>query len=204
MAKIEKVDYGDLYTQAENILVYGKDLNLILERIYSNIESMHANWYGQRYNTLLKEFNDMLPQINSLLVLVVGELPFALKTIANNYSNADIGEDVKSASKETPKDIADISIPNDVGMKFISTDVETTRTTISSDFGSAKEKMEKIQGVVNNLLWESDASATFAKKFSSIKTNIVASFENINSSFEKLMKQAQQDIQLAEKANTVQ
>ena len=204
MAKIENVDYNAIPGQAESMEAFGLELNGLLASVYSKIGDMHANWYGQRYNMLVKEFNEMLPQINSLLTLVVSEIPFTLKTIANNYSQADTGSTIANAARADITTISDISVSNDVGMRFISSEVETVRQAVSNDFESSKEKMETIQGVFDNVSWNSEAAEAFRSKFASIKSNIVSSFENINVSFVNLMKQTEEDIQAAERANTVQ
>ena len=64
--------------------------------------------------------------------------------------------------------------------------------------------MNKIESEYNKVEWQSEASESFKARFAQLKTNIIASFENINNEFTKLMTQTQQDIEATEKANTVQ
>ena len=54
---------------------------------------------------------------------MVTDIPSALETVANNYSQADKGSNVTSVSKEGPKKITTISQSNDVGMKFLTSEV---------------------------------------------------------------------------------
>ena len=103
MANITNVDYVAIPAQAQNMRALGQELNNELSTAYQSIANMHNCWYGKRYNELVKEFNNMVQQINELLELVVGEIPFALETIANNYSQADQGSNITSAAKTAPK-----------------------------------------------------------------------------------------------------
>ena len=171
---------------------------------YQKITDMHAVWYGIRYNSLVKEFNKIIPQINDLLNLVVGEIPFALETIANNYAQADKGANVTSAQKTQPNRIMDIAIRSDIGMRFITGEVEQIQTQVTSNLNDAKAKMDAIEATYAQIQWQSEASDAFRSTFTRLKSQIVASFENIKSQFTKLMTQTQQDIQSAETSNTVQ
>ena len=78
-----------------------------------------------------------------------------------------------------------------------------TQTQVEKNFDNAKEKMNEIESIYNQIQWESEASQAFKAKFTKLKSQIISSFENIKSQFAKLMTQAQQDIQAAETSNTV-
>ena len=73
----------------------------------------------------------------------------------------------------------------------------------STNFKNAKEQMNKVESIYGTIKWSSEAADAFKAKFSKLKASIVASFENINSQFTKLMLQTQQDIEASEKSNTV-
>lgn len=203
MAKIMNVDYEAMPNQAKQMRAYGKELNSELTTAYKSIADMHNSWYGKRYNSLIKEFNKIVPEINELLELVVTEIPYALETVANNYSQADKGANVTSASKEAPKKIATLSESNDVGMKFLTTEVSNTQNSVSNNFKKAKEKMNTIEAEYGKIKWESEAAEAFKAKFKKLKADIISAFENIDSQFTKLMEQTKSDIQSAESANTV-
>ena len=203
MAKIENVNYEAMPSQAQQMKAYGQDLNAELTNAYKSIEGMHASWYGQRYNALVKEFNEMIPQLNALLQLVVGEIPFALETIANNYSRADRGTTVTSAEKVAPNNIAELAVPSDVGMKFITEEVEAVRENVSANLKNSIDKMNSIETIHSQIQWSGEAAEAFATKFRKMKADIIAAFDNINTSFVKLMQQTQEDIQAAESANTI-
>ena len=203
MANIQNVDYEALPGQASQIRSYAQELNNELTTAYTNITNMHSVWYGVRYNALVKEFNNIIPQLNELLNLVVGEIPFALETIANNYAQADKGANVVGAQNTAPNKIAEIPVSNDVGMRFITEDVANTQSQVSTNLDNAKSKMDSIESTYNQIQWQSEASDAFKSTFTRLKGQIVSSFENIKSQFTNLMNQTQEDIQSAESSNTV-
>jgi len=203
MARIQNVDYEAMPGQAREMRGYGKQLNNEMTKAYSSVAEMHNSWYGKRYNELVKIFNNLVPQLNEMLTLVVTEIPYALETIANNYSQADRGTNVTNANNEGPNKLTNLTISNDVGMKFLTSNVSTAQKSISANFNNAKELMNKIQVAYGKIQWQSEASEAFKNKFTKLKNDIVASFENINTQFTKLMKETEQDIESAEKANKV-
>lgn len=203
MAKIVSVDYEAIPRQAMEMRNHGKDLNNELSTAYKSIESMHKSWYGKRYNSLVQEFNKITNEVNELLQLVVGDIPFTLETVANNYAQADKGSTVTRAVKEAPKKIATISEPNDVGMKFMTSEVADTQKSVSKNFKNAKNKMDIIESSYERINWQSEAAQAFKAKFKKLKNDIVNSFDDIDMKFTKLMEQTKDDIQSTENANTV-
>lgn len=204
MARIMNVDYEAIPGQAQQMRAYGQELNNEMTTAYQSIADMHNAWYGKRYNSLVKEFNNIIPQINELLQLVVGEIPYALETIANNYSQADRGSNVTGANNTSPNKISEIAISNDVGMKFLTSEVSSTQSKVSTNFKNAKEKMNTIESTYATIQWESEAAEAFEAKFKQLKSQIVSAFDNIESQFTTLMNQTQEDIEATENANTVQ
>ena len=202
MAKIMNVDYEAIPGQAKQIRGTAKQLNAEMTKAYNSVQEMHNSWYGNRYNELVKAFNEMIPQLNDMLTLVVTEIPFALETIANNYSQADKGANVTAASNEAPNKIANIPVSNDVGMRFITSEVASTQSQVSTNFNTARDQMNKIESIYGTISWSSEAADAFRTKFTKLKSNIVSSFENIDSQFKKLMLQDQQDVENAETSNT--
>lgn len=203
MARIQNVDYEAIPGQAAQIRQIGQELNQELTTAYSNIANMHSVWYGKRYNSLVGEFNKIVPQINELLQLVIGDFPMTLEIIANNYSQADTGANVTSPQITAPNKIAGILLSVDIGMRFLTSEVQNIQSQVSSNLDNAKAKMDQIQSVYNQIQWQSEASETFKAKFTKLKLQITESFENIKSQFTKLMNQTQEDIQSAESSNTV-
>ena len=199
-----KVDYEAIPRQAMSMRTHGKELNKEISAAYATIAEMHQFWYGQRYNALVKEFNKIIPSVNELLELVVGEIPFTLETVANNYAQADRGASVTKAAKESPTKVTDLTLPADVGMRFVEADVTSMQQNVSNNFKNAQEKMNVIEAEYAKISWESEASEAFKAKFKKLKTDIVKAFEELNTSFTKLMNETKADIQRTESANTVQ
>ncbi len=204
MAQIMNVDYEAMPNQAKQMRQYAIELNNEFKTAYSYIGDMHNSWYGVRYNELVRDFNNLAPQVNKLLNLVVTEIPFALETIANNYSQADRGQNATTAEETTPNRIEDLPIINDVGMRFITEDVANTQRAVTEKFESVKELMNKIEAEYGKVQWQSEASDSFKARFTQLKNEIMSSIENINIQFTKLMNQTKQDIETTEKSNTVQ
>lgn len=204
MAKIDHVDYEAMPRKAKAMREYALELNNELRTAYSNVGEMHNSWYGVRYNELVKDFNELIPQVNDLLKLVVTEIPFAVETIANNYAQADKGQNVTSAEETSANNIENLPITNDVGMRFMTAEVANTQRSVSEKFDASKELMNKIEAEYNRVEWQSEASESFKARFNKLKNDILMAFDNINNEFSKLMTQTQQDIETTEKANTVQ
>lgn len=205
MAEIKNVNYEELPGKAGQMRSHGQELNTELTTAYQRITDMHNVWYGVRYNSLVMEFNNIIPQLNELLDLVVGDIPYTLETIANNYSKSDKGANVTSAQKTAPNKITEIPVHDDTGkMRFITADVETVQSQVTANLDNAKTKMDTIESVYGQIQWESEAADAFRSTFTRLKSQIVASFDNIKTQFTKLMSQAQQDVQSAENSNTVQ
>jgi len=203
MARIQTVDYVKMPVQAKEMREEAKILNKELEIAYQNIKDMHEVWYGIRYNELVDSFNNMIPALNEMLLLVVTEIPYTLETIANNYSKADTGGNVVTANNDGPKKIINLSKSDDVGLRFLTTEVSGVKQKVSTNFSNARESMDKIEVIYSKVVWESEAAQAFKVKFKTLKNQIATSFENINTQFKKLMEQTEQDIENTEKANTV-
>ena len=204
MANIMNVDYRAIPGQANSMREKGKELNAELSKAYKSIGDMHNSWYGTRYNELVKAFNNIIPDVNDMLTLVVTEVPFALETVANNYAEADTGSKITSASQEAPNKIVELPTPADVGMKFLTGEVETTQGSVTTNFNNAKDKMNQIESVFGQIAWESEAATAFKTKFKSLKEKITTSLDNLSTQFTNLMNQTKEDIQATENANTVQ
>ena len=203
MVNITNVNYEAMPRQAKQMREYAKELNQELKLAYSQVGEMHNSWYGTRYNELVKNFNDLTPELNKLLTLVVTDIPYSLEKIANNYAQADRGQNVTSAQEVAAQKIANLSVKNDVGMKFVTSEVSSTQKKVTECFKKSKDLMNKIEAEFGKVEWKSEASQTFQTTLSKLKTSIITAFENINTQFTKLMNQTQQDIENAEKSNTV-
>ncbi len=202
-AKIDLVDYEALPGNARRMREYGKQLNTEMTKTYSNVREMHNDWYGDRYNDLVKAFNNLTTLVNDMLRLVVKDIPSSLETVANNYSMADRGTNATVVSDETPLPVENLPIVQDVGMRFLSSNVETRKNEINSYFENAKNIMANIETEYKTIQWQSEASEAFKVKFNKLKSDIITSFDSIKTQFTNSMEQTREDIERAEQANTV-
>jgi len=203
MAKIQSVDYMAMPQQAREMRIHGKDINTQITAAYQVIRDMHKAWYGKRYNALVGEFNKIIPNLNALLQLVVGDIPFALLTVANNYAMADRGGKIVGASQEAPTKITEISASNEEGMRFMEEDVTNAKAAVTKYLQNAVDLMNNIDTDYKKITWQSEAADAFRNQFTTLKNNIVKSFMEIRTSFSNLMEQTQADIHTTENANTV-
>lgn len=203
MARIQTVDYLAMPKRAEEMESFGMQLNRELSAAYASVREMHEDWYGIRYNELVKEFNGMIVNLNEMLKLVITDIPRTLKEVANNYSRVDRGQNATDSDVKKPNLITAIATSNDVGMRFMTTNVVSKQQQISRNFNSSVEQMNQIETTYRSVVWDSEAADAFKRKFETLKASIVSAFEKTNTEFKTLMEQAQQDIERAEKANTV-
>lgn len=203
MANVIESDYQGIQRTAENIRTMGEDLNREIAKAYQSVAEMHSSWYGIRYNTLVKDFNNLIPQINRMLELVVVQIPNTLDQIAQNYSRMDT-QPLSAKTRSTLQKISDLSISNDVGMRFLTGEVSEIQTKVSNNFKNSTNKMNEIESACGSMNWRSEAATAFTNEFKRIKNQISTEFENINTQFVKLMNQAIEDMEATEKANTVQ
>ena len=203
MAKVEHVDYLDLANKATNIATHAQTLNKELSKAYQSVIDMHKSWYGKRYNELAKDFNELAPSINEILKITLTEIPFALETVSNNFSQADRGINATKAQQRSVTKMPNVAMPNDVGMRFISADVTTTKESVKNSFKNAVSEMNTIEGIYNKITWKSESAEAFRTKFTKLKNQITKEIESLNTQFDKLMKKTLEDIEATEKKNTV-
>lgn len=203
MSKVEYVDYQDLAVKAKDIRNHAKELNELFTKIYQEIMTMHQAWYGKRYNELAKNFNELAPSINEMLKLTYGEIPFALETIANNFSQADTGSNTTSAQQTEERKMPNVPTPNDVGMRFMESQVRESKNKVTTGFKNANEKMSAIESTYNRISWKSESAEAFRAKFTTLKNQITKEIDELNSQFDKLMEQAMEDLRITEQKNTV-
>ena len=203
MSKVEYVDYQDLAIKAKDIRNHANELNELFTKIYQEIMSLHQAWYGKRYNELAKNFNELAPSINEMLKLTYGEIPFALETIANNFSQADTGSNTTSAQQTAERKMVNLPTPSDVGMRFMEAQVRETKNNVTTGFKNANEKMTAIENTYNKISWKSESAEAFRAKFTMLKNQITKEIDELNSQFDKLMEQAMEDLRITEQKNTV-
>lgn len=203
MSRIETVDYNDLAIKAKDIRNHAKELNEEFTKIYQAITEMHQAWYGIRYNELAKDFNELAPAVDEMLKITYGDIPFALETVANNFSQADTGSNTTSAQLTQETKMPNVPTPSDVGMRFMEVQVKETKTKVVQGFRTANEKMQEIENTYNKVTWVSESAEAFRAKFTKLKEQITKEIDEINAQYDKLMEQTIEDIRVTEEKNTV-
>ena len=203
MAKIESVDYNDLPRVANTISSTATQLYNELKNAYAEVSNMHNNWYGKRYNALVTEFNNLVPELNEMLKLTMHDIPYTLRLVANNYSQADGAGNIQTATDDA-NTIAQLSTFNDTGMRFVTENVEASQKKVTGNFTNASNDMDQIYTDFKTAKWTSEAATAFDSKLNSLKNSIKAQLENLNKSFVSLMTQTLSDMASTETANTVE
>lgn len=205
MAIIGNVNYEEIPEKTDRMRESGRGLCNEMQAMYNTIREMHADWYGVRYNTLVEGFNKMRPSINSMLELVFTEIPVSLDIIANNYSRADRQVPVRAVNEEKPKVIEDLPIIDDTGkFRFITSRVKDKKESVETNIRKAIDLIDEFESIYKTIQWESEAATAYTSKFTRLKEEIITSFNDLKKQFAELMLQAEEDIEQAEKANTVQ
>lgn len=198
-----KVDYISMASKAKQIREYGKDFNMEISNVYKNISAMHNVWYGKRYNVLVNEFNSIVNSLNQLLKIVINKIPGTLEKIANNYSQADNDLNTTTVVYESSKPINNITVFNDVGMKFITSEVDIIQQKVIANLRNAKDKINKIETICKSITWQSESGNIFKSKVGRLKVDVVNVCNELNNEFTNLMNQAKEDIQRAEDASNI-
>lgn len=197
------IDYNGIPGESDKIRRLAQEVYKKLLDAYKNASEMHVCWYGKRYNELITNFNNVAPVLNEYLKVVVTEIPYMFDEIANEISNFDIQQNVTTARKDEFQKIQEISIINDVGMRYLQNEVVNYQTNIEADFNTVKDYMSLIQKIVNQMQLQCDGSDEFRTQFKKFVDSFKQVLDNIQTSFTKLMNQDREEMENAEKANTV-
>lgn len=197
-----KIDYESIPNQSNSIRNSALDINSKILDVYQKVSEMHACWYGKRYNELVSKFNGLAPQLNKFLDVIVAEIPYIFDKIANNISEVDIQQNVATAQKESYQKIQEIQVFDDVGMRYLQTEVEPYQTEIVADFHSAKELMDSMQKTVEQIILECDGADEFRNQFRTLTNAFKQLLDNIEKQFTELMNKDRAQIEKAEKLNT--
>ena len=197
------IDYENLPRQSSNIRNSAVQINKKLVEVYKKIESMHANWYGMRYNDLVRGLNSIIPQLNQFLSVIETDVPYVIEAISNNFSEVDIKQRVTVEQKIDIQSIQPIPIINDIGLRYLDVEVENVRKEVVADLNEIRGIMEDIGGTVGQLVMECDGSEEFKSQFSKLKESFNQSLSNIENTVVEYMNKTKIQIEKAEKANTV-
>lgn len=200
---IEEVDYNGFPRIAKAMREDAIKLNKEVTMAYATVGVMVKNWYGPRYDDLVKIFNKMIPDFENILKLTVTDFPYTLELVANNYSTVDTGKKVTSAEKTPIQKIQNISLSGKTTFRFMEENVKTNQTDINKNFDRILGFIDSIEANYKKLNWVSAAAKEFEMKFNRLKNDISTKVSDTKIQFKKLMDQTVEDIQRSESANTV-
>ena len=151
MEEYIKIDYENVPAQSKNIRNGAIEVNNKLLESYRKIAEMHVCWYGKRYNELVTYFNELVPQLNQFLNVIVGEVPYMFEKIANTISDVDIQQNVAVPQKESIQKLEALPLIDDVGMRYISKEVDEISNEIMQLLQAAEDSMESVKRTVDNV-----------------------------------------------------
>lgn len=198
-----KIDYENMPNQSNSIRGQAIEINNKLLAIYRKISEMHICWYGKRYNELVTKFNELAPQLNLFLEAIVGEVPYMFEEIANTVSDVDIKQNVAVPQKESVQKIQALQVYDDVGMRYISKEVEEINNDIMKIFQEIEDIMQEIDRTVDQIKLECDGSEEFRRQFVRLSDAFQYTIGNVESQFSKLMQQDRELMEEAERKNNV-
>lgn len=202
-ARIDEVDYRGFPTVAKGMRSDAEKMNKEVIELYNTLKEMKKDWYGPRYDQLVKGFNKMIPDFDNMLKLTVTQVPASLEKIANNYAKVDIGAAITTAVEKATKKITNVALSAKKTLRFEDSAVEAKKQQMEKKLDEVNKLMNSIEAKYNKLNWKSDASDEFKKTFKKLKTNIVKNTTAIKKDFKKLMEQSATDMRKAEQANNV-
>ena len=195
------IDYENIPAQSKNIRGLAREINNKLLNVYGKIAEMHVCWYGKRYNELVTNFNELVPQFNQFVDVIVGEVPYMFEKIANSISDVDVKYNVAVPQRESVQKIQLLPVIDDVGMIYISAQVDEINTNVVKLLQDAEDTMEGIKRIVEQINIDCDGSAEFKNQFSRLSDAFQYTINNVEKQFSELMKQDKELIETAEKKN---
>ena len=196
-----EIDYENIPAQSKNIRGLAREINNKLLNVYGKIAEMHVCWYGKRYNELVTNFNELVPQFNQFVDVIVGEVPYMFEKIANSISDVDVKYNVAVPQRESVQKIQLLPVIEDVGMRYISAEVDEINTNVVKLLQDAEDTMEGIKRIVEQINIDCDGSAEFKNQFSRLSDAFQYTINNVEKQFSELMKQDKELIETAEKKN---
>lgn len=198
---IDDVDYNGFPKVAKGMRTDAEELNDQVKELYDRLAEMKKDWYGPRYDELVKTFNRMIPDLNKIMELTVTKMPFTLEKIANNYAKVDTGKGITSAVETATKKIAEVVESAKQRLRFDETKVNEDKQNMDTNLNRVLELMDSIEEKYKTLEWKSDAASDFEKTFKKLKNNITNSITDTKKQFKDLMDKTLSDMKEAENAN---
>ena len=198
---IDDVDYNGFPKVAKSMRSEAEELNNQVKELYDRLAEMKKDWYGPRYDELVKSFNKMIPDLNKIMELTVTKMPFTIEKIANNYAKVDTGKGITSAVETATKKIAEVVESAKQRLRFDETKVNEDKQNMDTNLNRVLELMDSIEEKYKTLEWKSDAASNFEKTFKNLKNNITNNITDTKKQFKELMDKTLSDMKDVENAN---
>ena len=201
---IGNADYRQFPTFAKDMRDKGIEIKRKCLDIRRNFaEELHKCWRGNLYNDLITIFNEMIPEFESIMKLLIETIPEQIEIVANNYSVTDAGERATTVGGEIAGKIDPIPIVQEV-LSFDQVDAETIRKIIISDFSTISGFISQYLAIFHSMPWESDAQAKFNADINAKKDSLDRLTSQMQNAFAQYMQQASDALANAERHNTIQ
>lgn len=197
-----RAKYTDIPGIATEMSNEGGEISKLLSDSFRVVDELKSTWTGIRYNTVVSEFNAIIPNINELEDLMITEIPTALGQVAKNYASVD-GGSAPAVSEAAKVPTAEITNADAEVLNFDSAAAEDTLSTVKGNFSSIQNSLEQYKSQYNSLDWESPAAENFRSRFEALSSNLQQSFENLCATFERSMTEAKEDMLRADEANNI-
>ncbi len=201
-----KVDYKSFPAAVQSIRGNATAINGEINAAFKAMGDCHSVWTGDRYKELVTKFNSIVDDVNSMLTLIVSNIPSTLEQIYNNYDAADHNETAKKATVVEPTKVNPIAVPGEEPLYVAGADVSNVQpyiTRVVNNFDGAKGKLSAIKNQVDSLTWEGSSHTEFKSKLTTLKGKLDTAFDDISTAFKELATQAANAFAAAEKANNV-
>ena len=197
-----RANYTEIPGIASQMSEEGSNISKLLSDSYKQVDELKSTWNGIRYNTVIAEFNSVIPTINEMETLMITEITSALGQVAKNYASVDGG--TAAAVNEGAKiPTEEISNADTEVLRYDSAAAESVLGIVKSNFASIQDGLEQYKAQFDSLDWDSPAAENFKARFTTLSASLKESFESLCASFEKGMTQAKEDMERAEASNDI-
>ena len=197
-----RVNYEEFPAAVTTIRNTANAINNNLTDAYKAMQDCHSVWTGKRYKDLATKFNSIVANVNSMLDLIVGDIPYTIEQIYFNYEAADKQTDARKAAKNQPKKVS-MAIPADEMLYINGQAVTPYKTSVKNNFTNAKNGIATIKTKVDGLTWQGTSCNEYKAKLTKLKGDLDKAFDEISQAFDKLSTEAVAAFEAAEKANNV-
>ena len=161
-------------------------------------DDMKNYWYGERYQKMLKIWNQVVPNFNDQLK-TLSELARVMSGMLKNYTMADT--DVVSVKHVEPKKLTAITVKTDKNINIDTVKLTNSNKVVLSKINVAKQSIEKIINIAKKADWKSPAVDTFNSALVKMHTNLMSSIDSIKKAVDENLTATVNEFNKADKAN---